>query len=135
MSAIKWDASYSVNVNMFDSQHQNLFAIINKFYDLASTTKDSHALSAVFKQVVDYTQTHFKIEEHYLQKYQYPDVEQHKELHRNLVDRANALYTEITEGKAGAADSAIVFLKNWLEGHIKGVDTKYSSHLNQRGMN
>ncbi|MDH5326727.1 MAG: bacteriohemerythrin [Gammaproteobacteria bacterium] len=134
MEKINWDKSYSVNVDMLDTQHQNLFAIINKFYDVVQAKKDTSTLSTVFKQVLDYTQTHFKIEEHYLKKYGYPDIEKHMLLHSTLVDRAQTLYSDINAGKSGAAENAIGFLKDWLEGHIKGVDTKYSSHLNQHGM-
>ena len=134
MSLFEWDDSFSVKVEMLDNHHKTLFTILNNFYDESQKTDDYQALAKVFHKVLDYTQMHFKIEEYYMKKYEFPTFDKHKALHEDLVKRAIALYDDIKGGKPGAKETAITFLKDWLEKHIKGVDTKYSSHLNKNGM-
>lgn len=134
MAVLKWDDSYSVKVTMLDDHHKTLFSIVNRFYDVSQKTDDKNELCEVFKRVLDYTQMHFKIEEHYMQKYGYPDFEGHKKRHEDLLKKAASLYEGIEAGTKGIKELAVAFLKEWLEGHIKGTDTKYSSHLNKNGM-
>ncbi|MDH5325276.1 MAG: bacteriohemerythrin [Gammaproteobacteria bacterium] len=134
MSMLEWDDSYSVKVEMLDEHHKTLFKIVNRFYETAKNNSDIATLTEIFKKVLDYTQMHFKIEEYYMKKHEYPTYDKHKQIHEDLVQRASSLHDDIQSGKVGAVDNACTFLKDWLEKHIKGVDTQYGPHLNRAGM-
>lgn len=130
MRFIDWNESFSVGVETMDIQHKVLFMIVNKFYNAVEHGADTAELSRIFNEVLEYTNTHFALEEVLMQAHNYPDYEQHKALHVRLVENALVLADEIKAGRAGAPSRALDFLKNWLEKHIQGVDVKYGPCLN-----
>lgn len=131
MSVLKWDESYGVGVELLDGQHQVLFQIINRFYASMERDDPAETQEKYFHEVLDYTEMHFKIEETFMKQANFPDLEVHQELHRKLIEQARELDTSLKAGVPGAGNKAVQFLKEWLETHIKGCDTKYSPFMKE----
>jgi hemerythrin len=133
MSHIKWDDTFSVGVELIDSQHQLLFQIINRFYDAIERKENQTILSKLFHEVLDYTTMHFSIEETMMKQCNYPDIAQHQEIHKRLIARAGEVQQEINRGVKGAPQAAMLFLTDWLEKHIKGNDKQYTPFMTKLG--
>lgn len=129
MSYINWDQSFSVGVKTLDNQHKHLFAIINQLYDAYESKKSIEVIAEIFDQVLEYTLAHFSIEEQYMLHYRYDDYNEHKALHQNLAAKAKELAEKIHDGDLEAVVQAHLFLKGWLEKHIKKVDLQYAEHI------
>ncbi len=129
MGHITWDQKYSVEVELLDGQHQLLFKIINRFYDAMERQESTENLDKLFGDVLDYTSIHFQVEESLMRLGGYPDLEQHMEAHKKLVEQAVALHSDIKIGSKSAGPKAMEFLRNWLEKHIMGVDKKYAPYI------
>ena len=63
-------------------------------------------------------------------KHEYPDLEQHKEKHGQLLELVLRLQKEFDAGKIGVEVEIVRFLKTCLSGHILGVDTRYRAYVN-----
>ncbi len=133
MPYINWDPSFSVGVGPLDGQHQTLFQIINRFYDAMEMHAPQAVLSAIFGEVLDYTNMHFKLEEAIMRRYSYPGFERHRQYHQQLVARAVAIKSDIDAGQRDAPRDALRFLTDWLEKHIKGCDVDYSPYMSKLG--
>ena len=133
MSYIQWDDTFSVGVELIDGQHQILFKIINRFYDATERKENQTALSKLFNDVLDYTAMHFNIEETMMKQCAYPDIAKHHEIHQRLIERATEIQQDIDRGVAGAPHTAMKFLKDWLEQHIKGNDKQYTPYMTKLG--
>lgn len=131
MSVLTWDESYAVGVELLDQQHKILIQLINRFDNAAKAQADTAELTNIFSQVLDYTTTHFTMEELMMKQAKYPDLENHMGIHARLVEEAKKHYEEIKAGSKGANQSAMNFLGNWLEKHIKGIDTKYGPYMQE----
>lgn len=131
MSTLTWDSSYSVGVELLDGQHQLLFQIINRFYNSMERNDPSEQQERYFHEVLDYTEMHFRIEETFMKQAQFPDLEAHIGVHKKLLDEATELDTSLKAGTPGAGEKAVQFLKDWLEKHIKGMDTKYTPFMHE----
>ncbi len=134
MGFITWDNSFAVNDELLDGQHKILFQIINRFHDAVQRQEKTPVLTKLFDEVLDYTSMHFSIEEQVMKQAAYPELTTHQEIHGRLLADARDLQAKIRGGNAQAAGDAMNFLKNWLEKHIKGTDTKYSPFLSKRNV-
>jgi hemerythrin-like metal-binding protein len=81
-----------------------------------------------FAALADYTQSHFKHEEAYIQRVGYPDLAVHQGVHRNVIGKLNEHAAWFKQNRV-FRDDLFVFLHMWLRSHICGVDMKYAAHV------
>jgi hemerythrin len=133
MAFMTWDDSYSVKVREIDLQHQKLIGMINDFYEHIG--KDSgQALRTLLKSLADYTQYHFSTEEKYFEKFAYPNVGSHKEIHRQFIEKVSDVQNRLNRGELVISFEITTFLKDWLIHHIKETDKAYSKFFNEHGL-
>ena len=97
-----------------DAQHQALFEILDL---LAEPDSDNEVLQRLY----EYTEIHFRLEEHYMVALDYPDLETHRESH----DRFREEIASLLEGgidEPGFRTAVTIFLREWLQRHVFGVD-------------
>jgi len=126
---LEWTARFSVGDDRIDQQHQTLFAYVNDFHDALAAGVEHALLLQIFDQVFAYTQFHFDDEEALMARCNYPDLERHKKLHATLVETVVDLQQALRLEEPGSEQRAMGFLKNWLQAHVLGVDSKYASYL------
>jgi len=103
-----------------DAQHQVLFEILD---DISKPESGADVL----QQLWQYTETHFTLEEQYMELMNYPDREAHVRAHdqfrteiRSLLDQdPDALYRELIS----------TFLTEWLTRHVFGIDKKLEKFI------
>ncbi len=131
---IPWDPSYCTGVKQFDEQHKILFHLINKLYRGMKENKGRAVTDEVLSSLVEYTQTHFANEEYMFRQHGYPEIESHMENHKKLIDQVSDFCNSYKSGKAEVDEKLLEFLKDWLNSHIKGVDTMYGPFLTSKGL-
>ena len=134
MSLIVWDSSMSVNVSEIDRQHQKLVAMINELHNGLKSGKGKDALGKILNGLISYTDTHFKAEEKYFAEFKYPDAASHSKEHAAFVKKVSDFKNDFEHGRLTVSIETLHFLRDWLQGHIKGADKKYSSFFNEKGL-
>ncbi len=134
MALIEWDASYSVNIELIDEQHKMLVKMINDLYDAMNSQKEKEILEKLINRISVYAAMHFAREENFLDMFGYPDADSHKDVHNDFEDRVTRFEDDFAKGRQNLSMDIMKFLSDWLIDHIKGVDQKYSSFLNERGV-
>jgi len=129
----KWSPEYSVNIKTIDDQHQELVNILNRLFVAVSKREGDKAIAGILDALVTYTQTHFALEERLMQQAKYKDFDAHKAEHQKLLDQLDQLCKKHLLEEKAIYFEMLRFLKIWLKEHIQGVDTKYSSALQQAG--
>ena len=89
---------------------------------------------SILERLVSYTVYHFGFEEKLFQKHGYPEYEQHKKAHENLVAKVKEFKTKVQSGDATISMELMNFLKDWLASHIKGTDKKYVPFMREHGV-
>ena len=145
MPNLKWDEKFSVKVTELDRQHKRFLDLINQLYESLQHNNNEDTLTAVMKELdtqssaveelMRYAVYHFETEEKYMVKYQYPEYEHHKREHEIFTRKIKSLKKNFDDGKAIHSTKIIKFLINWYREHILGVDKKYGSYFNERGLN
>jgi hemerythrin-like metal-binding protein len=133
-SKVEWKEAYSVGIQALDDDHKRLLSLLDKFQTAyAYHTGDEFERQAL-NELVDYTKTHFAREELLLEQHGYPDLEAHKQEHREMiakVDHFTGIYAEKGHAALGEVSQ---YLKDWLINHINGTDKQYTSFLQEKGV-
>lgn len=91
-SFINWDSAYSIGHGKIDSEHKTLFDIANK---IRTCENDSSKIMEIVKELISYTKLHFKNEELFMQVIAYKELEEHKIIHKNIIDDLNRRIVKI----------------------------------------
>lgn len=124
MSLVSWQDSYCIGVSSIDDDHKILISLVNQLHDAREEGQTRHVVGSILNVLVEYCSIHFRREEQLMERSCYPELEAHKELHRRLCERVDGLQRQYESGHGAAAEELSGFLKEWLLGHILGVDVR-----------
>ncbi len=120
-----WLDEYKIGDSLIDQQHEHLFELANRiispYNDQQTTYLNSMAL-------YDYVGKHFAAEESLMQKYDYPEYEAHKELHKSLAKKLDSISEGILNDETTKED-VTKFMKKWVLVHILNEDMRFGSFL------
>jgi len=134
MTLMAWNDGLSVKVQQFDSQHKELVAIINELHESMKDGNSTEIIGTTLDRLISYTATHFFEEEQLMDSHDYPDSVTHKAAHECLIQQVLELQQMFKTGKAIMTLDVMMFLRDWLMGHIQIVDKKYGAFLNSKGV-
>ena len=129
-SKLQWSEQYSVGIPEIDEQHKTLFDLVNMIHAAILDHKGTAACVDVLNELVDYTRSHFGLEESLMRIGKYPGYADHCALHQELIDEVETLMEKIHSGKAAISFELLHFLRVWLTKHILGEDKKYGDFFN-----
>jgi hemerythrin-like metal-binding protein len=132
MTFIKWTNSLSVYVKVFDEQHKKLIDLINKTH-IAFEKNETNKIAQILDELIEYVRVHFSTEEDYFDKYGYPDQNEHKKEHSDLILQVLDFKTRFDKGE-DILNEFLDFLKEWLENHFKTTDQKYVQFFKDLGV-
>ena len=126
MPLIAWKDDYSVNNEILDNHHKELFRIINELYDDCLNVDNVNCLGPKLDDLVSYSKYHINAEEQFMKDKGYKDYENHIVLHSQFVRKINDVYVNYPQNELEASRDLIIFLGNWILNHIIKEDLKYS---------
>jgi hemerythrin len=126
MSYWSWDSSLSVGIAVIDSQHRRIVDYINEL-SVARVAKDEAQVTQVLMGLVDYTRTHFALEEALMQQAGYPLSDSHKKVHDAFAAHVNR-YVQQHEAGRDVTNKLMSELQIWLTNHIKKDDKDYAPY-------
>lgn len=134
MALMTWDDSLSVGVAEIDAQHHRLVELLNQVHHSSSTGKGDDTVRTVLEGLAKYTVEHFAYEESLFTKHNFPDFRAHKDAHEKLVGRVLSFMEEWKAGRAAVGMDLFMFLRSWLNGHIRGSDRAAGRFLRSQGV-
>ena len=128
---IGWSDKYSVGINLIDTQHRELVSLTNELYRACFTSEAG--LGDVFKEamhrMVEYVKYHFTAEMKLLEKIRFPDCNNHKKQHDELVKKILETVKEFSGGKKFVPNNFVRTLEDWIFGHIAVSDKIYAAFV------
>lgn len=125
----EWTDDYSVGIKEIDAQHKRLFDIINNFYEAFIQGKADLVVSETLDELLLYTRYHFKSEETLMKEYDLPDITAHQRKHREFEDEIMKRIDDLKRKDGKVHYKTMNYLKDWLLGHILGMDKNYFKNL------
>lgn len=127
-----WVPTLTVYDEALDNQHKQL---LNQVNELIKTVLEEEIDFTTVKKVLgfldDYTETHFRDEEHYMEKHNYPHLTEHRALHEQFKERyiklkAKLLASEKVENITFDLENE---LARWWVDHIGKADKQYAEYI------
>lgn len=126
VNAFIWRDRYALGVTAMDDEHKILIEKINALVTGINNDVSLPDLKVLFDHLAEYTKEHFSDEEKYLASIKYPQITQHKGIHRKLLERVAQFGSTFDNGTLDSS-ALVAFLNNWLIKHILGVDMRYAN--------
>lgn len=131
----EWSNAMSVGIAEIDEQHKTLVDILNRLFHAVVQRESNEITIEILDTLVDYTKTHFGLEEKLLRDAGYDEAEfnAHQREHHAFIEKVGAAANKhLVEGKSVSFE-IINFLKHWLQDHILVTDMKYATALKVTG--
>lgn len=123
---MKWKDEYELGIDDIDNQHKKLIEIINNYNHSISdsNTNSIEEIGQIIIYLINYTCFHFKAEEIWMAKLDYPDIDTHMAIHQDLIDKLRDILLKIKRKESYTPIEFYYFLMSWLNDHILGEDLK-----------
>ena len=126
-----WKDIYSVNNEDIDSEHKKLFEIASRAFEFVDENERTKKIKATVIELYDYVKSHFNHEENYMLSIAYPQIEEHKILHENIIELLNNFVKDISNISPILVEKEIArIIDIVLVQHIIQEDRKIISYVN-----
>lgn len=121
-SKIGWSEVYMIGHEKVDSEHKKLFELATV---VEQSLNDKDSILKSVKELVKYTKFHFANEEQYMKSIDFPFLEEHKQLHKNIVDKVNLILLKLNSMETeDIAFELSQFIKENIINHILTEDKR-----------
>ena len=122
MAMMEWNDALKLGHSAIDHDHRKLVGLINELGDAMSTGHGSSICGNVLAELVNYTRTHFAMEERLMALHHYPGASAHKAEHAKLIQEVVDFQYKFNAGTAAISVAVLHFLMDWLTHHILESD-------------
>ncbi|EDO8400917.1 bacteriohemerythrin [Campylobacter jejuni] len=123
----KWDKTFSVHNAKIDEQHKKLFELAGKVEYLIDKPVYKDDVKALLAEFFNYMKDHFNDEEKYMKLIGYPDLEEHKRIHKEIIQSMIELIKNI-KSTNDLKEKLYLAVKKWLLEHILYEDMKVEQY-------
>lgn len=131
--AIEWNEKLEIGIQEIDTQHKELFKIMNNLIEACNSGKGKEVVGNTLRFLKNYCIEHFKTEEKLMEKHNYPDLEKHKLQHYVFTQNIDKIYKDFE--KDGPRVHIVILVNqlvvNWFINHIKKIDVLYGKHIKE----
>lgn len=135
MTLIKWRASFETGVAEMDEQHKKIIELINEIYPSIRKENCREKLQKILGEMDQYALEHFEAEEGLLAQQNYPELDEHRESHKEYMVSLQQLKVQL-EGEGGndkdVATAIYSYLRQWWQDHIVELDKQYGPFLQEK---
>ncbi len=133
---MEWKQEYSVDIEIIDAQHKELFKRINNLVQDIKLKRCKLTIDGTTKFLEDYVVSHFGAEERYMQECGYPGLELHRAHHQKFMADFEALKRELAAehssyGRSVRTNQIVV---DWIIGHVTSEDREFGAYLKEKGI-
>ncbi|ECO6998893.1 bacteriohemerythrin [Campylobacter jejuni] len=119
----KWDNSYSVHNAKIDEQHKKLFKLAAKVEVVSDRSVSKNEVKELLAEFFNYMKDHFNDEEKYMQLIGYPNLEEHRKIHKEIIQTMINLIKDI-KSTNDLKEKLYIVAKKWLLERILYEDMK-----------
>lgn len=130
---IKWEKKYETGIKEIDEHHKFLFSLCNNLHedllraknDLGKEIRWDGTLSQALRDMIDYTNFHFGLEEKLMREANYKGYDTHVMHHKDFVNKLAELLKGFSSATIKTGFETVNFLRDWLLTHVAYDDGLY----------
>ena len=124
----KWCDDYSIDNPMIDEQHKKLFELAGAVESIADRSVSKRKIKDLLTEFFHYMRDHFSDEEKYMESINYPELEPHRKIHKEIIKSMVHLIGSIKTTN-DLKERLYLISKQWLLEHILFEDMKISEFV------
>lgn len=128
-SRLVWDKTFSVDIPAFDTQHREIFALLNEFIDLVAEGAGVSRINNAYESLIDFTQAHFAEEEKAMRENDYPFLEKHMASHAAILRKTIEFHDNHMRGDIVFTNEIAEHFATIYKQHILDEDRDYGPFL------
>ena len=105
-----------------DAQHQVLFKLLDEI-------AEENSAALILDRLKFYAESHFSIEEQYMELLAYPGQDEHRQAHDKFREELAKMHVDATQHDHVSRQVISTFLREWLKRHIFGIDKKLETFI------
>ena len=132
---LQWDENLDTGIRWIDEQHRIFLMKMGDFLDASITGRGEAEAITALKNVEDYINSHFNLEEKYMLQFDYSEQKNHKSEHKKYKLKLKEL-----KGKYNIEGASNDFIRefqlgiiDWYKNHIRVCDKKFAQFLKTKG--
>ena len=129
MALLSWSNQYLIGNDVIDTEHKELFRLINAFHDHWLEKHDQQSIARLLNHLVVYAEMHFRHEEAIMLDASFPKLAEHQLGHEAMVDTIFKLRQSLEEQNTHLELDTMKFVKSWLIEHIIKNDYVFRDFL------
>jgi hemerythrin len=126
---MQWNDSFSLGNVVLDTQHKKLISLFADFSKSVMRNHKSESLLWEFEEIIEFASVHFKTEEQIFDLSDYPEAQQHKEEHRDIIKTLETYKPKFQGDLSFLQEELIPFLGEWIHNHIQITDRGYAQYI------
>jgi hemerythrin len=126
---MKWThENFGTEVAIFDKEHEEIFDRVDALNDavLDGVRQD---IGSCLDRLIEFVVVHFQSEERLMEEKGFPGLDEHRQVHADLVSTCADLQERFHANELEIETSTMAFIKDWLEHHIPVIDRQYGEVL------
>lgn len=127
-NTILWRSEYNISNFKIDTEHQKLFSIAREAIQISKLEKEDEIkdkLKDIISKLFKYVNIHFSNEEKFMEQISYPELPEHKVLHKNMINMLTSLISNLNSLKLKEIEKALSnFIEEYFIRHIVLEDKK-----------
>ena len=128
MEKIIWSDDLSIGNTDIDIVHKDWVNIYNDLIEYNESKGNRVAFAMILTKMTEYSLMHFKKEEEYMQKMSYPELAEHKRLHKDYIYKVAMYNADLLGINPPEIKEIINFIYIWQADHILKIDKKYEDY-------
>ncbi|MFZ5950579.1 MAG: bacteriohemerythrin [Candidatus Rifleibacteriota bacterium] len=129
-----WDNAFEIGCPRVDDQHRELIEMVAQLSSIDPAEISNKKLADVLRFLVGYTRYHFSAEEQFMFNIEYPQLEEHRLIHDQLIQDVTGILVKLRSGEKPDIAWLVNFLKEWVARHILEEDHKIGVFLKNRNL-
>lgn len=129
MPLFRWNDKFITHHEMMDRDHRKLVELVNQLADAMGEGKGKDVCGRVLNELIDYTRTHFAMEEALMATHGYYGARQHKAEHAQLIQEVVDFKAKYEADDAALSAYLLYFLRDWLVKHIMDTDKAFAAAI------
>ena len=125
LEQFKWNKGCRLGIDDIDSQHRLLFAIAGELQDIVKPDEQGPEIKYLIDHVRKYVNEHFQYEELFMEKIDYPELSEHRKIHKYIVEEINHTLTS-SKNLKNLKEQLDYLMTIWIKDHILVQDKKYA---------
>jgi len=125
-----WQDGFAIDDETVDQEHQHLLELANEVLSIEAPRENLKQLKEAINKLFRYTEYHFANEETVMEKVEYPGLEDHKALHKEILIKMSHMIKSCNDLDEYSS-MLKQFMSDWVITHIMQEDKDIGKYISQ----